>query len=162
MKMGPSPRRKPGSKGFRASEGRWIPACAGMTTPGALAGCSGLVLPIGIIPYNHVKTAILAGELAQMLWFDNRRIPSGNWPFLRTVYAGIRELEESLVNSVDLTEGHGQSQSLAALRHTGKQSCAVYWISPRLWPHGGTQVRLLARSSAPVPCWKRWRHFIRC
>ena len=42
-----------------------------------------------------------------MLWFDKGRVPSGKWPFLRTVRAGLRELEESLMNSVDLTEGHG-------------------------------------------------------
>ena len=41
-----------------------------------------------------------------MLWSDNRRIPTGKWPFLRTVHAGLRELEESLVDSVDLTDGN--------------------------------------------------------
>lgn len=43
-----------------------------------------------------------------MLWFDDGRIPTGKWPFLRATYAGLRELEESLVDSVDLTEGKEQ------------------------------------------------------
>ena len=41
-----------------------------------------------------------------MLWFDNGCIPPGKWPFLSTTYAGLRELEESLAGSVDLTEGN--------------------------------------------------------
>ena len=40
-----------------------------------------------------------------MLWFDDGRIPPGKWPFLWTTYAGLRELEESLKHSVDLTDG---------------------------------------------------------
>ena len=43
-----------------------------------------------------------------MLWFDNKRIPPGKWPFLWTACAGLRELEESLVGSVDLTEGNDE------------------------------------------------------
>ena len=43
-----------------------------------------------------------------MLWFNTARIPPGTWPFLRTTYAGLRELEESLTGSVDLTEGNDQ------------------------------------------------------
>lgn len=42
-----------------------------------------------------------------MLWFDKRRIPPGKWPFLRTVHVGLRQLEESLLDSVDLTGGTG-------------------------------------------------------
>lgn len=41
-----------------------------------------------------------------MIWFDKDRIPPGNWPFLSTVHAGLRELELSLEDSVDLTEGN--------------------------------------------------------
>ena len=41
-----------------------------------------------------------------MLWFDNERIPPGKWPFLSTAYAGLRQLEESLAGSIDLTEGN--------------------------------------------------------
>ena len=41
-----------------------------------------------------------------MIWFDDGRIPPGEWRFLRTIYAGLRELEESLEDSVDLTEGN--------------------------------------------------------
>ena len=40
-----------------------------------------------------------------MLWYEPSRIPSGKWPFLWTAYAGLREIEESLISSVDLTEG---------------------------------------------------------
>ena len=41
-----------------------------------------------------------------MMWLDGGRIPPGKWPFLRTAYAGVRELGESLSDSVDLTEGN--------------------------------------------------------
>ena len=40
-----------------------------------------------------------------MIWFDRGRIPPGQWPFLTTACAGLRELEQSLTKSVDLTEG---------------------------------------------------------
>lgn len=43
-----------------------------------------------------------------MLWFETHRIPPGNWPFLTTIDAGLRELEASLKVSVDLTEGNPQ------------------------------------------------------
>ena len=43
-----------------------------------------------------------------MLWFNTARIPPGTWPFLSTTYAGLRELEDSLTGSVDLTEGNDQ------------------------------------------------------
>ena len=41
-----------------------------------------------------------------MLWFETERIPPGNWPFLTTTYAGLQELEDSLTDSIDLTEGN--------------------------------------------------------
>lgn len=41
-----------------------------------------------------------------MLWFDSGRVPPGRWPFLGAAYASLRELEESLAGSVDLTEGN--------------------------------------------------------
>ena len=41
-----------------------------------------------------------------MLWFEAERIPPGKWPFLTTTYAGLRELEDSLAGSSDLTEGN--------------------------------------------------------
>ena len=41
-----------------------------------------------------------------MIWFQKDKIPAGNWPFLNTTYAGLREFEEvSLFADVDLTEG---------------------------------------------------------
>jgi hypothetical protein len=40
-----------------------------------------------------------------VLWFDKDRVPEGRWPFLRTVYAGFRNIEEVLVEQLDLTEG---------------------------------------------------------
>ncbi len=43
-----------------------------------------------------------------MLWFKAERIPPGNWPFLTTTHAGLRELEASLTGSIDLTEGNKQ------------------------------------------------------
>ena len=43
-----------------------------------------------------------------MLWFDDGRIPQGKWPFLSTAYAGLRELEEPLAGSVDLTKGNDE------------------------------------------------------
>ena len=43
-----------------------------------------------------------------MLWFDTGRIPPGKWPFLTTVYVGLEQLEDSLSQSVDLTEGHAE------------------------------------------------------
>ena len=43
-----------------------------------------------------------------MLWIETERIPPGNWPFLTTTYVGLRELEDSLTGSVDLTEGNPQ------------------------------------------------------
>ena len=43
-----------------------------------------------------------------MLWFDTARIPPGNWPFLSTTYAGLRQHEDSLTGSIDLTEGNQQ------------------------------------------------------
>ena len=55
-----------------------------------------------------------------MLWFDEGRIPSGEWPFLRTAYAGLRDLEESVTGSVDLTEGNEEitiTGCLDAYRH---------------------------------------------
>ena len=41
-----------------------------------------------------------------MLWFETERIPPGNWPFLTTTYAGLREIEASLTGFIDLTEGN--------------------------------------------------------
>ena len=41
-----------------------------------------------------------------MLWFDDQRIPPGKWPFLRTTFIGLSDLEESLKGSVDLSEGN--------------------------------------------------------
>ena len=41
-----------------------------------------------------------------MQWFDAGRIPPGPWPFLGTIRAGLAELEETLKDSVDLTEGN--------------------------------------------------------
>ncbi|MXY65013.1 MAG: hypothetical protein F4Y85_07255 [Gammaproteobacteria bacterium] len=41
-----------------------------------------------------------------MLWFEDQRIPPGKWPFLRTTYIGLSNLEESLKDSVDLSEGN--------------------------------------------------------
>ena len=55
-----------------------------------------------------------------MMWLDDGRIPPGEWPFLRTVYAGLRELEESLSGSLDLTEGEEEitiTGCLDAYRH---------------------------------------------
>ena len=43
-----------------------------------------------------------------MLWLETERIPPGNWPFLTTTHAGLREIEESLTGSIDLTEGNPQ------------------------------------------------------
>ena len=43
-----------------------------------------------------------------MLWFDTERIPPGKWPFLTTVHVGLEQLEDSLSDSVDLTEGHAE------------------------------------------------------
>ena len=47
-------------------------------------------------------------NIAPMLWFDGGRIPPGKWPFLRTTYIGLTQVEESLVDSVDLTEGNAE------------------------------------------------------
>ena len=41
-----------------------------------------------------------------MLWFDNGRNPPGKWRFLQTVGVGLSQLKESLVDSVNLTEGN--------------------------------------------------------
>ena len=43
-----------------------------------------------------------------MLWFDTGRIPPGKWPFLTTVYIGLEQLEDSLSDAVDLTEGNAE------------------------------------------------------
>ena len=32
----------------------------------------------------------------------------GKWPFLRTTYVGLQQLEDSLTDSIDLTEGNQQ------------------------------------------------------
>ncbi len=40
-----------------------------------------------------------------MLWLDEECIPRGQWPFLQTTYLSLKEIEESLVELVDLTEG---------------------------------------------------------
>ena len=48
MKMGPSTRRKAGSRGFRTPKGHWIPACAGMTALGVLA-----ITPAAIFTVRH-------------------------------------------------------------------------------------------------------------
>ena len=60
-----------------------------------------------------------------MLWFDDGRIPSGNWQFLQTTYVGLRKLEESLATSVDLTEGGDE------IRITGCLEAYRYAISRR-------------------------------
>ena len=41
-----------------------------------------------------------------MLWFENQRIPPGKWPFLRTTFIALSELEESIMVSVDISEGN--------------------------------------------------------
>ena len=46
---------------------------------------------------------------------NTHRIPPGNWPFLTTTYAGPRELEASLTDSVDLTEGNPQISTTGCL-----------------------------------------------
>ena len=43
-----------------------------------------------------------------MLWFETARIPPGKWPFLRTTFVGLQQLEDSLTDSIDLTEGNQQ------------------------------------------------------
>lgn len=40
-----------------------------------------------------------------MQWFETNRIPKGRWPFLKTVYASLTGLEESIRSEVDLAEG---------------------------------------------------------
>lgn len=40
-----------------------------------------------------------------MLWLNKDRIPQGKWPFLRTTYQVLEQLEELLTETVDLTEG---------------------------------------------------------
>ena len=55
-----------------------------------------------------------------MIWFDDGRILPGEWPFLRTVYAGLRQLQEAFAGSVDLTEGNDEitiTGCLEAYRH---------------------------------------------
>ncbi|MGE0734193.1 MAG: hypothetical protein AB7P50_05505 [Alphaproteobacteria bacterium] len=42
-----------------------------------------------------------------MIWFDNNRIPPGHWPFLQTMHAGLRAIEEELIEIVDITDGAG-------------------------------------------------------
>ena len=42
-----------------------------------------------------------------MIWFEPGRIPPGNWPMISVVYAGLSMLEESLPESVDMTDGNG-------------------------------------------------------
>ncbi len=41
-----------------------------------------------------------------MLWFDDQRVPSGKWPFLKTTFNGLSRLEDSLTGSLDLSEGN--------------------------------------------------------
>ena len=43
-----------------------------------------------------------------MLWFETGRIPPGKWPFLSTTFVGLQQLEDSLTDSIDLTEGNQQ------------------------------------------------------
>ena len=43
-----------------------------------------------------------------MLWFGTARIPPGKWPFLSMTFVGLQQLENSLTDSIDLTEGNEQ------------------------------------------------------
>ena len=65
-----------------------------------------------------------------MLWFDTERIPPGKWPFLTTVHVGLEQLEDSLSDSVDLTEGHAEITITGCL-HIVRQSCAARSTLPR-------------------------------
>ena len=56
----------------------------------------------------HPRRSTSAGTSTSMLWFETKRITPGNWPFLTTTYAGLRDLKASLTGSVDLTEGNRQ------------------------------------------------------
>lgn len=68
-----------------------------------------------------------------MLWFETGRIPPGKWPFLTTVHVGLGQLEDTLSDSVDLTEGNAgititgclQAYRQALLRRTLDLSQAV-------------------------------------
>ncbi len=43
-----------------------------------------------------------------MIWFEKDRIPKGRWPFLNTVRNGLAEIERTMADDIDLTEGeHG-------------------------------------------------------
>lgn len=43
-----------------------------------------------------------------MIWFDHGQIPPGQWPFLTAVRAGLVEIESSLADQVDMSEGGGE------------------------------------------------------
>ena len=59
-----------------------------------------------LILLRYQRRTVSAEKSGQTLWFDDGRIPPGKWPFLSTTYAGLRQLEESLAGSIDLTEGN--------------------------------------------------------
>jgi len=72
-----------------------------------------------------------------MIWFEKDRIPEGSWPFLNATHAGLRDLETTLVDRLDLTEGTGsllitgcmQAYRQAVMRRTLDlaQSVIVLW-----------------------------------
>ena len=66
-----------------------------------------------------------------MLWFDDGRIPQGKWPFLSTAYAGLRELEESLAGSVDLTKGNDEITITGCLEAYRQAILRRHSTSPR-------------------------------
>lgn len=72
-----------------------------------------------------------------MIWLKKGRIPAGKWPFLTTAYNSLREIEETLVNQLDLTEGTGQ------LTITGCMQAYRYAVIRRV----------LDLAQATVACW---------